>query len=164
VTAKWADLENSLAARVQTETAFASVASTASGGFIDGMPFPAALITIVEGQTVDESAIAGAYLIRKRVGFQVLIATRIGGQDTRLLTGGIWDLYDKLQAKLLGFTPRGSVRRARPPGRDRRGGSGARARARAEADRGRGPCRDGRRRRRGGSGSRREETEELTPG
>jgi hypothetical protein len=108
VTAKWADLENSLAARVQTETAFASVASTASGGIVPVTAQPAVLLSIVDARTIDrETQINGRVYLILRVSFQAVLSTRMGDAQgaSRLWTGGAWELFQKLEAKLLGFTP-----------------------------------------------------------
>ena len=107
----WTDLETTIAARVALEPAFRSVYSAAAVGLVSPTSWPSALITVLRGKTIDRSAVMGAIYVTKRVEFQVLIGTRMSGAagESRLQTGGVWELYDKLQAKLLGFVPKLTV-------------------------------------------------------
>jgi hypothetical protein len=107
VTARWTDLENSLAAQVATEPTFQYVAAAAKTGLVTPDAFPSAVICVLAGKTVQTSAIAGVRYSRKTIEFQVLLSTRLSGNigESRLTTGGIWELYDLLSAKLLGFVP-----------------------------------------------------------
>ena len=107
MTARWTDLENSLQAQVATEPAFAFVEAVSRVGLVSPTDFPSALITVLAGKTINSRAIAGVRYSMKRIDFQVLVSTRAGDSagESRLATGGVWDLYDLLSAKLLGFVP-----------------------------------------------------------
>lgn len=104
-----AQLEESLRAQVATEPTFKSVQAVAALGVanIGDDDWPAAALSIISAKTISKRAIAGAIYITKRILFGVMVGTRLPSSlgESRLTDGGIYDLYDKLQAKLLGFAP-----------------------------------------------------------
>lgn len=110
MSARWTELENSLVAQLKTEPAFKTVQSAAAPGIANIEPngWPAALLTVVGGKTIGKRAIAESLYCMKQIIFQVLVGTKIPDRiagSSRLSTGGVFDLYDAVSAKLLGFSP-----------------------------------------------------------
>lgn len=103
----WADLENAVGTQVATEAAFLSVQTLAKAGLRDPTQQPAAIIYRPTSTVKSVETISGATRVMWEAMIVVLITTRISGAigDSRLATGGVYDLADKLRAKLLGFTP-----------------------------------------------------------
>lgn len=108
--AVYTELELALGARVAEDTTFATVQTSANAGVanIGADGWPAVLLSILSGKTIETNAIAQHIHVKKRISFSAVIGTRIPEGETgesRLSTDGIYELYDRLQGKLLGFIP-----------------------------------------------------------
>lgn len=110
MSARWTQLELALAAQVRTEPAFKSVQTAASTGVTNISPngYPASVLQVVSAKTIGKRAVMGSLYLMKRIFFNNLIATKIPDTvpgSSRFTTGGVWELYDLSDAKLVGFSP-----------------------------------------------------------
>lgn len=103
----WGDLEASIAAQVATEPAFSFVSFSAGPGLVEPTAYPAVVIYRPVSDRKDFNAVATTTRVLWTVTIVALIMTRAGDSaaESRLVTGGAYDLADKLRAKLINFAP-----------------------------------------------------------